>query len=181
MIKSLFHNDTEKGGRPNFDEIVMIKAVFLQGLCNIVDEELEKGLYDRISFHNFLHYPEKMPDVRTLWALREQMSSTGTDRKIWSEIWKQLESHGIMIRKGVIQDASFITSDHGKHGRKKPPAPDMPDPSKKHVPEDSKEAKRQARTSRVEKKRLKRDDHRESRTRRSKDGTFLLFCLDFHH
>ena len=29
MIRSLFHNDTEKGGRPNFDEIVMIKVLFL--------------------------------------------------------------------------------------------------------------------------------------------------------
>jgi IS5 family transposase len=48
MIRSLFHNNTEKGGRPNFDEIVMIKALFLQGLYNIVDEKLEKELYDRI-------------------------------------------------------------------------------------------------------------------------------------
>ena len=50
-----------------------------------------------------------------------------------------------MIRKGVIHDASFITSDHGKHGRKKPPAPDMPDPYEIPVPADKKEAKRQAR------------------------------------
>ena len=56
MIRSLFHNNTEKGGRPNFDEIVMIKALFLQGLYSIVDEKLEKELYDRILFHNFLHY-----------------------------------------------------------------------------------------------------------------------------
>ena len=172
MIRSLFHNNTEKGGRPNFDEIVMIKALFLQGLYNIVDEKLEKELYDRISFHNFLHYPDKMPDARTLWALRERMSRTGMDKHIWSELWKQLESRGIVIRRGVIQDASFITSDHGKHGRKKPPAPDMPDPSEKQVPADRKEAKRQAGRSREEKKRLRKDERRESMTRRSRDGSF---------
>ena len=149
MIRSLFHNNTEKGGRPNFDEIVMIRALFLQGLYSIVDEKLEKELYDRISFHNFLHYPEKMPDARTLWALRERMSMTGMDKHIWSELWRQLESRGIVIRNDVIQDASFITSDHGKHGRKKPPAPDMPDLSEKPVPADMKEAKRQARRARV--------------------------------
>ena len=126
MIRSLFHNNTEKGGRPNFNEIVMIKALFLHGLYNIVDEKLEKELYDRISFHN---YPDKMPDARTLWALRERISSTGMDKRIRSGIWRQLESRGIVIRKGVIQDASFITSDHGKHGRKKPPAQDMPETS----------------------------------------------------
>ena len=102
MIRSLFHNNTEKGGRPNFDEIVMIKALFLQGLYNIVGEKLEKELYDRMSFHNFFHYPEKMPDARTLWASRERLSSTGIDKHIWSELWKQLESRGIVIRNGVI-------------------------------------------------------------------------------
>jgi|ACXJ01.1.fsa_nt_gi IS5 family transposase len=92
MIMSLFHNNTEKGGRRNFDETVMIKALFLLCLYSIVDENLEKELYDRISFHNFLHYPDKMPDARTLWALRERKSRTGTDNHIWSELWKQLES-----------------------------------------------------------------------------------------
>lgn len=133
MIKNLFHNDTERGGRPNFDEIAMIKALFLQGLYNIVDEKLEKELHDHISFHKFLRYPEKKRDARTFLALRERLSSTDMDNRIWSEIWKQLESHGIVIKKGVIQDASFVTTDHGKHGRKKPSAPDMPEPSEKHT------------------------------------------------
>lgn len=31
------------------------------------------------------------------------------------------------MKKGVVQDKSFIESDPGKHGRKKPPvSPDMP-------------------------------------------------------
>ena len=69
------------------------------------------------------------------------MSSTGMDKHIWSELWRQIESRGIVIRKGVIQDASFITSDHGKHGRKKPPAPDMPEPSETPSPVDMNESK----------------------------------------
>ena len=173
MIRSLFRNDTERGGRPNFDEVIMIKALFLQGLFNIVDEKLEKELYDRISFRNFLHYPEKMPDARTLWSLRERLSRTGIDKIIWREIWKQFESRGIQIRKGVIQDASFITSDHGKHGRGKPPVPvDPVPPAEKPVPGNGKEAKRQAKAARAERKRLIREERRESKTRRSKDGTF---------
>ncbi|MEM4058737.1 MAG: IS5/IS1182 family transposase, partial [Thermoplasmata archaeon] len=28
VLKDLYHNDTEKGGRPNIDEIVMIKSLF---------------------------------------------------------------------------------------------------------------------------------------------------------
>ena len=70
------------------------------------------------------------------------------------------------------QDPPFITSDHGKHGRKKPPAPDMPDLPEKSVAVDRKGAERQARRAREEKKHLRKDEHRESMTGRSKDGTF---------
>ncbi|EQD75724.1 transposase IS4 family protein, partial [mine drainage metagenome] len=58
IVKDLFRNDTDKGGRPNIDEIVMIKTLFLQSMYNLSDESMEKEIYDRISFRNFLHYPE---------------------------------------------------------------------------------------------------------------------------
>ena len=35
---------------------------------------------------------------------------------MWKEIWKQFEDHGITIKKGTAQDATFIESDPGKHG-----------------------------------------------------------------
>ncbi|EQD76539.1 transposase IS4 family protein, partial [mine drainage metagenome] len=118
IVKDLFRNDTDKGGRPNIDEIVMIKTLFLQSMYNLSDESMEKEIYDRISFRNFLHYPETIPDSRTIWLFRERLSSSGKDKKIWKHIWKQFEDKGIMIKKGMVQDATFIESDPGKHGRK---------------------------------------------------------------
>ena len=50
------------------------------------------------------------------------------DMKPWGAISKQLDERGIKISKGTIQDASYIESDHGKHGKKKPPVPVDPDP-----------------------------------------------------
>ncbi|MEM4115314.1 MAG: hypothetical protein QXP59_04840 [Saccharolobus sp.] len=38
VLKDLYHNDTEKGSRPNIDEIVMIKSLFLQAIYNISDK-----------------------------------------------------------------------------------------------------------------------------------------------
>ena len=72
------------------------------------------------------------------------------------------------------QDPPFITSDHGKHGRKKPPAPDMPDLSENPVAVNRKDEHRESMTgrSREEKKHLRKDEHRESMTGRSRDGTF---------
>ncbi|WP_298409040.1 transposase [Ferroplasma sp.] len=51
-----------RGGRPHIDETVMIKTLFLQSMYNLPDESMEKELHDRISFRDFLHYPEILPD-----------------------------------------------------------------------------------------------------------------------
>ncbi|MEM3455715.1 MAG: transposase [Candidatus Micrarchaeia archaeon] len=45
ILKDLYHNDTEKRGKPNIDEIVMIKSLFLQAIYNIRDEALERELH----------------------------------------------------------------------------------------------------------------------------------------
>ncbi|MEM3334200.1 MAG: transposase [Thermoplasmata archaeon] len=60
LIQSdVYHNDTEKGGRPNIDEIVMVKVLFLHAVYgNLSDEKLEKELIDRLTFKNFLNYPD---------------------------------------------------------------------------------------------------------------------------
>ncbi|MHB8358801.1 MAG: hypothetical protein ACYDCP_04785 [Thermoplasmataceae archaeon] len=36
---------------------------------------------------------------------------------IWNEIWRQFEEKGITVKSGTIQDATFIESDPGKHGK----------------------------------------------------------------
>jgi len=37
----------------------------------------------------------------------------GKDKKIWQELQRQLDSKGLKVKKGVIQDATFITSNPG--------------------------------------------------------------------
>jgi IS5 family transposase len=66
LVKELYRNDTDRVGRPIFDEIVMIKTLFLQSMYNCSDEAMERELHDGISFRNFLHYPEIIPDSRTI-------------------------------------------------------------------------------------------------------------------
>ena len=188
-VKDLYRNDTDKGGRPNIDEIVMIKTLFLQSMYNCSDEAMERELHNRIDFRNFLHYPETIPDSRTIWLFRERLSSTGKDKIMWKLIWKQLEDRGISIKKGTIQDATFVESDPGKHGRKKPPVPVDPVPPEmaKDVKADTpgkdesssdtkkrmtKEEKRQAKIRNAGKKRLRREERKDANTRRSKDGTW---------
>ena len=57
IIAGMYKNKTDKGGRPNIDEIVMIKILILQEWHSLLDPELERQVADRISFHGFLGFP----------------------------------------------------------------------------------------------------------------------------
>ena len=117
LLKDIYHNDTGQGGAPNIPIVTMVKVLFLQSIYNTSDETTEREIHDRISFMNFLDYPERLPEARTIWLFRERLSTTGRDRVIWNELQGQLDSKGIKIKNGTIQDATFITSDpgHEKH------------------------------------------------------------------
>ena len=62
IIKDLYRNDTERGGRPNADEVVMIKLLVLQQWFGLSDEEVERQANDGISFQRFLGYQDLVPD-----------------------------------------------------------------------------------------------------------------------
>ena len=47
------------------------------------------------------------------WYFRERLAKIVKDKAIWNELQRQLDEKGLKIRKGTIQDASFITADPG--------------------------------------------------------------------
>ena len=113
IIKALYTNQTEIGGRPNMDEVLMVKMLVLQQWHGLSDPELERQANDRISFRQFLGYPVKIPDRSTVWLFRERLSKSGKDALLWNELQRQLDVKGLSIKKGMIQDATFIHSDPG--------------------------------------------------------------------
>ena len=113
IVKDFYMNDIEKGGRPNHDEVVMVKLLVVQQWYGLSDEEAEREAVDRLSFRRFLGYPECIPDSTTIWLFRERLAKTGKDKLIWAELRRQLDEKGLRVRKGVAQDASFITADPG--------------------------------------------------------------------
>jgi len=60
-----------------------------------------------------LGYPEAVPDRSTVWLFRERLATTGKEAAIRDEFQRQPEVQGPTIKRGVIQDASFITADPG--------------------------------------------------------------------
>jgi len=91
----------------------MIKMLVLQQWHGLSYPELERQANDRISFRQFLDFPDKIPDRSTIWAFRERISESGNDSAIWDELQRQLDNKGLKITKGMIQDATFIHSEPG--------------------------------------------------------------------
>ncbi|WML67397.1 MAG: hypothetical protein METHP_00922 [Methanoregula sp. SKADARSKE-2] len=71
VVGDLYRNQTEEGGRPNIDTVLMVKMLVLQSVYTLSDPELERQVNDRISFMKFLGYPNKVPDQTTIWHFRE--------------------------------------------------------------------------------------------------------------
>ena len=117
---SLYKNKSKKGGRPNISIIIMIKLLILQQLYGLSDPQLELQVADRISFRVFLGTTEVIPDYSTVWLFRERLKEKGKLEAIWDEFVNQLKAKGYDVKKGVIQDATFITSDPG-HAKKDVP------------------------------------------------------------
>jgi IS5 family transposase len=109
----LYKNKSERGGRPNISIIIMIKLLILQQLYGLSDPQLELQVADRISFRVFLGTTEIIPDYTTVWLFRERLKENGKLEAIWEEFVNQLKAKGYDVKKGVIQDATFITSDPG--------------------------------------------------------------------
>lgn len=115
IIEKMRKNKTEKGGRPNKDNIMMLKILVIQKWFSLSDEQAEFMILDRVSFQDFLGISYKdTPDFSTVWRFREELKSNGLDEEIWAELQKQINQMGFTVEKGHIQDASFIEAQLGK-------------------------------------------------------------------
>src|ERR1700730_4789909 len=66
-------------GRKPWDEGVIFKALVLQALYNLSDDQVEYQLRDRFSFMRFLglKLEDAVPDAKTLWLYREALAKAG--------------------------------------------------------------------------------------------------------
>lgn len=113
-VEAVFQAQDSKRGRPAYDRTLMSKLLLLQSWYGISDQELEYQVLDRLSFQQFLDYPETVPDYSTVWRFREELQNEGIIDAFWSELNRQIESKGFDVEKGHIQDARFVQAPPGK-------------------------------------------------------------------
>jgi len=119
IMESMYTNRTDKGGRPENDVIMMFKMLVLQQWHGLSDPELERQCIDRISFRKFLGFPKRIPDDTTVWAFRDRIAKLELEEQIWGELQRQLDCRGLEIKKGMIQDATFIVAEPGHSNQDK--------------------------------------------------------------
>ncbi len=82
----------------------------LQSWYGLSDYEIEDRLNDSISFSYFcgMNIDQVAPDHSTLSRFRTALTKTKTFEKLFSSINAQLESHNIIVKTGIIVDASIV-------------------------------------------------------------------------
>ena len=93
-----------------WDAIVMLKAIVLCALYNLSDDQVEYQMRDRLSFVRFLglSLEDKVPDAKTVWLYREQLSQAGLIDALFEDFDAYLKSQGYQARGGQIIDASIV-------------------------------------------------------------------------
>ena len=113
-IEKLIDADYSKGksavGKPSYSGLLLFRMCLLQSWYGLSDYEVEDRLNDSISFSYFcgMNIDEVAPDHSTLSRFRTALTKTKTFEKLFSIINAQLEAHNIIVKKGIIVDASVI-------------------------------------------------------------------------
>lgn len=123
MLNTIRKNNTEKGGRPSHDEVLMFKIVMLQQWYGISDDQAEFQINDRLSFQRFLgmELGEKAPDAKTIWVFKEALGKeddeTSLSRQLFDLFNAELECKGIITHKGSLVDAPFVDAPRQRNTR----------------------------------------------------------------
>jgi len=99
-----------EGGRPPYDYVMMFKIMILQRYYNLSDDQVEYQINDRMSFMRFLNLTiaDDIPDSKTVWNFREQLSDLELVEDLFNLFSTQLQKIGMIINEGQIIDASFV-------------------------------------------------------------------------
>lgn len=99
-------------GRAAWPPLVLFKALLLGALYGLSERELEEALADRLSFRRFvgLGLEESVPDHSVLNRFRNELVGLGLFERLLGELDKQLESAGMVLKRGTMLDATVIAA-----------------------------------------------------------------------
>jgi transposase, IS5 family len=114
LLEPLLGPRSLSAGRPPYAPLAMLKALYLQALYDLSDPGLEEALLDRLSFRRFCGFAldATVPDETTICRFRGDAATAGKLAACFAEINRQLETRGLMLKKGTLMDASIVAATH---------------------------------------------------------------------
>ena len=118
-IKLLNSNKKNNAGAKPFDVVLMFKILILQRYYGLGDKQVEYQILDRTSFKNFLKLEtgDKVPDEKTVWAFRENLTKLGIIEDIFAAFKEFLEVKELIFNEGQMIDASFTIAPRQRNTR----------------------------------------------------------------
>lgn len=97
-------------GRPSYPVLLLFKCLLLQAWYNLSDYALEEVLDDRLSFRRFvgLSVSQKAPDHSVFSRFRDRLVQQQMHGQLFNELDRQLETRGLILKKGTLVDATVI-------------------------------------------------------------------------
>lgn len=106
-------------GRQPWDEVLIFKALVVQALYNLSDEQMEYQLRDRLSFMRFLDLglEDAVPDATTLWLYREALAKAGAVSELFGLFDGYLKEKGYLAMGGQMIDATIVAAPKQRNSR----------------------------------------------------------------
>ena len=117
--KLLNTNKKNNAGARQYDVVMMFKIIILQRYYGLGDKQIEYQIIDRASFKKFLGLGsgDKVPDEKTVWSFREQITKTGLVEDLFASFKNYLESQSLIFNEGQMIDASFTVAPRQRNTR----------------------------------------------------------------
>ena len=117
--KLLNRNKKNKAGAKPYDVVMMFKIMILQRYYGLGDTQIEYQILDRLSFKKFLGLEsgDKVPDEKTVWLFRENLTKSGLVKEIFEQFRQYLETEGLIMNEGKMIDASFTIAPRQRNTR----------------------------------------------------------------
>lgn len=100
-------------GRPPIGLERMLRIYFLQQWFNLSDPGVEEALYEALSMRRFAGVDlgrEPVPDETTVCKFRHLLERHDLGRKLFEQVHRHLEAHGLKVATGTIVDATIINA-----------------------------------------------------------------------
>lgn len=123
--KLLNQNKKNNAGAKPYDVVMMFKIMILQRYYGLGNTQIEYQILDRLSFKKFLGLEsgDKVPDEKTVWLFRENLTKSGLVEEIFEQFRHFLASKGLIMNEGKKVDASFTVAPRQRNTREERRSP----------------------------------------------------------